>query len=51
MEHADSSLGPDDLFVLEGLRSKGEAWIVGGWVRELISGGGETDLDLSLIHI
>ena len=47
MEHADSSLGPDDLLVLEGLRSKGEAWIVGGWVRELISGGGETDLDIA----
>ncbi|MDP6870977.1 MAG: CCA tRNA nucleotidyltransferase [Candidatus Thalassarchaeaceae archaeon] len=47
MEHADSSLGPDDLFVLEGLQSKGEAWIVGGWVREFISGGGETDLDIA----
>jgi|TARA_B100001250_G_scaffold85993_1_gene71114 tRNA nucleotidyltransferase (CCA-adding enzyme) len=47
MEHADPSLGPDDLFVLEGLRSKGEAWIVGGWVREFISGGGETDLDIA----
>ena len=47
MEHADASLRPDDLFVLEVLRSKGEAWIVGGWVRELISGGGETDLDIA----
>ncbi len=47
MEHADASLSPDDLFVLEKLRSKGEAWIVGGWVRELIGGGGKTDLDIA----
>lgn len=47
MEHAHPLLRPEDLMVLEGLRSKGEAWIVGGWVREFISGRKGTDVDIA----
>ena len=36
-----------DRLVLSGLRSKGEAWIVGGWVRESISGEPSTDMDIA----
>lgn len=47
MGHAHPLLRPEDLIVLEGLRSKGQAWIVGGWVRESISGKGDTDVDIA----
>ena len=36
-----------DRLVLSGLRSKGEAWIVGGWVRESASGEPSTDMDIA----
>ena len=36
-----------DMQVLRGLRSKGKAWIVGGWVRESLSGQPETDMDIA----
>tara|TARA_Y100001970_G_C14172665_1_gene825047 strand:- start:553 stop:1782 length:1230 start_codon:yes stop_codon:yes gene_type:complete len=36
-----------DMQVLHGLRSKGKAWIVGGWVRESLSGQPETDMDIA----
>ena len=36
-----------DMQVLCGLRSKGKAWIVGGWVRESLSGQPETDMDIA----
>ena len=47
MEPAHPLLRPEDLIVLEGLRSKGQAWIVGGWVRESISGKKDTDVDIA----
>jgi tRNA nucleotidyltransferase (CCA-adding enzyme) len=40
-------LSKADRLVLEGLRSAGEAWIVGGWVREAASGRHKTDLDIA----
>ena len=36
-----------DRLVLSGLRSKGEAWVVGGWVRESLSGEPSTDMDIA----
>ena len=47
MGPAHPLLRPEDLIVLEGLRSKGQAWIVGGWVRESISGKKDTDVDIA----
>ena len=47
MESAYEHLSKADRLVLEGLRSAGEAWIVGGWVREAASGRHETDLDIA----
>ena len=43
MEYASEA----DRLVLGGLRSAGEAWIVGGWVREAASGRRETDMDIA----
>ena len=40
-------LSEADRLVLEGLRSAGKAWIVGGWVREAVSGRHETDMDIA----
>ena len=40
-------LSEADRLVLEGLRSTGKAWIVGGWVRETVSGHQETDMDIA----
>ena len=40
-------LSEADRLVLEGLRSIGKAWIVGGWVRETVSGHQETDMDIA----
>ena len=42
-----ASLDEDDLEVLEKLRSHGEAWIVGGWVRDFLSGSGPKELDIA----
>ena len=47
MEAADDGIGEADRLVLEGLRSAGEAWIVGGWVRESLSGRQGTDMDIA----
>ena len=47
MGSAYEHLSKADRLVLEGLRSAGEAWIVGGWVREAASGRHETDLDIA----
>ena len=33
-------LSDDDQIVLERIREYGKAWIVGGWVRDFISGKG-----------
>jgi len=40
-------LSKADRLVLEGLCSAGEAWIVGGWVREDAMGHHKTDLDIA----
>ena len=47
MGSAYEHLSKADRLVLEGLRSAGEAWIVGGWVREAALGRHETDLDIA----
>ena len=36
-----------DRLVLSRLHSKGEAWVVGGWVRESVSGAPSTDMDIA----
>ena len=47
MEAVDDGIGEADRLVLEGLRSVGKAWIVGGWVREALSGRQKTDIDIA----
>tara|TARA_B110000240_G_scaffold18333_1_gene18722 strand:+ start:9659 stop:10852 length:1194 start_codon:yes stop_codon:yes gene_type:complete len=37
----------EDNLVLQRLRCEGEAWIVGGWVREALLGNSSTDLDIA----
>ena len=36
-----------DKIVLDGLREKGEAWIVGGWVRDVLSRAAPNDIDIA----
>ena len=36
-----------DKIVLDGLREKGEAWIVGGWVRDVLSSTTPNDIDIA----
>ena len=40
-------LDVEDIRVLERLREHGEAWIVGGWVRDSLSGTEVGDLDIA----
>ncbi|HJM76900.1 MAG: hypothetical protein QGF28_05160 [Candidatus Thalassarchaeaceae archaeon] len=40
-------LKDDDRTVLSGLGNRGEAWIVGGWVRDALSGNRTGDLDIA----
>ena len=47
MEAVEDGIGEADRLVLEGLRSAGEAWIVGGWVREVLWGRHKTDMDIA----
>ena len=47
MRAVDDGIGEADRLVLEGLRSVGDAWIVGGWVRERFSGRHKTDMDIA----
>jgi tRNA nucleotidyltransferase/poly(A) polymerase len=47
MERALEYLSEADTQVLARLRSAGEAWIVGGWVRDSIIGRPDTDLDIA----
>ena len=47
MEGAEDGITEADRLVLEGLRSAGEAWIVGGWVRESLSGRHGKDMDIA----
>jgi tRNA nucleotidyltransferase/poly(A) polymerase len=42
-----SDLCDEDRIVLDRLREEGEAWIVGGWVRDVISGLMPTDIDIA----
>ena len=40
-------LDVEDIHVLERLREHGEAWIVGGWVRDSLSGNEAGDMDIA----
>jgi tRNA nucleotidyltransferase (CCA-adding enzyme) len=40
-------LGEDDRTVLRRLRNRGEAWVVGGWVRDSLSGNQAGDIDIA----
>ncbi|MEE2625518.1 MAG: CCA tRNA nucleotidyltransferase, partial [Candidatus Thermoplasmatota archaeon] len=40
-------LGDNDRMVLSKIRGVGDAWIVGGWVRDAISGSPVGDLDIA----
>ena len=42
-----SSLGSEDRFVLDRLTSRGGAWIVGGWIRDILSQGNGGELDIA----
>tara|TARA_B100001123_G_scaffold176048_1_gene201970 strand:- start:4354 stop:5622 length:1269 start_codon:yes stop_codon:yes gene_type:complete len=42
-----SKLSDGDQFVLERLRENGEAWIVGGWVRDHLAGFDPKELDIA----
>ena len=47
IDHALGSLSSVDNIVLNGLRDNGKAWIVGGWVRDSLSGGDPEDMDIA----
>ena len=47
MEGPSEYASEADMTVLSGLRSEGEAWVVGGWVRESLSGKPLTDMDIA----
>ena len=40
-------LTPSDKQVLDTLSKHGQAWIVGGWVRDRLSGSNTTDMDIA----
>ena len=42
-----SLLGEEDRLILDKLRERGEAWIVGGWVRDFLSGISPMELDIA----
>ncbi len=42
-----SDLRRQDKIVLDGLRNNGEAWIVGGWVRDVLSSSAPNDIDIA----
>jgi tRNA nucleotidyltransferase/poly(A) polymerase len=47
MNDLSRHLSLEDNLVLQRLRCEGEAWIVGGWVREALLGNSSTDLDIA----
>ena len=47
MDDLSRHLTQEDNLVLQRLRSEGEAWIVGGWVREALLGNSLSDLDIA----
>jgi tRNA nucleotidyltransferase (CCA-adding enzyme) len=48
MVDTEKHLAPEDNLVLNQLREHGEAWIVGGWVRDiLLMSNSKTDLDIA----
>ena len=47
IEFALGSLSSADKIVLSRLNQKGMAWIVGGWVRDSLSGGSPDDMDIA----
>ncbi len=40
-------LTPSDKRVLDTLSKHGQAWIVGGWVRDWLNGSNTTDMDIA----
>ncbi len=47
MRFDHSLLGEEDRLILDKLRERGKAWIVGGWVRDFLSGIGPKELDIA----
>ncbi len=47
MRFDHSLLGEEDRLILDKLRERGNAWIVGGWVRDFLSGIGPKELDIA----
>ena len=46
-----SRLGDEDRLVLDRLRIFGDAWIVGGWVRDVLSGLLKTLLMILILQL
>ena len=47
IERALGSMSSADKMVLSRLNENGMAWIVGGWVRDSLSGGNPDDMDIA----
>ncbi len=50
IEYALGSMSSADKMVLSRLNENGMAWIVGGWVRDSLSGGNPDDMDIATTH-
>ena len=42
-----SLLGEEERLILDKLRERGKAWIVGGWVRDFLLGISPKELDIA----
>ena len=47
IEYALGGMSSADKMVLSRLNENGMAWIVGGWVRDYLSGGNPDDMDIA----
>ena len=50
IEYALGIMSSADKMVLSRLNEKGMAWIVGGWVRDSLSGGNPDDMDIATTY-
>ena len=47
MEDLSSQLSDSDKLVLDRLCERGEAWVVGGWVRDSLAGKTPSEMDIA----